>query len=464
MYKSKIKKCIALLLSVLTFATCLSLGSVVFGDDNISIDEINFPDENFRKIVLAKCDTNGSRVLEPSERMISSLPLSSWRDEVLGENAVIENLEGIEYFNKLTSITASSLGLTALDLSNNPSLITVRCSANPITSLNVNNLINLRTLDCSACELTTLDVSSCIKLTKLFAFTNNLTSLDVSNNTALSTLSVFQNELTSLNLTFNTSLDKLYCNNNHISELDLSANPNLAVTESDIGQQWVNTQAILNNNIIYMAFPFMDSTNLISSTLDQIVETADGEVSTLAYNGNSFFASELNDISKKLINMDKEVYDGFTYKYDVNNSNCEPLSVNVLVQKDFYQVNFYSDSTKSERLNYQLVRQGMSATEPNLVNTDACRTFNSWSTDFHNIQDDLDVYAVWNDNHNMVRNINDETGDINIYCTKCDRMTINFNFMSAYNKTSEEDGYVEVGDRNKDGVINAKDYAMIIKY
>lgn len=461
MYKIKLKKYIALLLSILTFTTCLSLGSVVFGDDDIVINEVNFPDDNFRKIVLAKCDTDGNLTLQPSERTMTSLPLSSWRDEVLGEDAVIENLKGIEYFNRVTSLTASSLGLTSLDLSSNASLITVRCSANPLTSLTLGSLPNLRTLDCSACELTSLDVSSCTKLSKLFAFTNKLSSIDVSRNTALNTLSVYQNELTSLDLTFNTVLNKLYCNNNHISELNLGSNSNLAVNESDIGQQWIDVQAILNSGTIYMTYSFMDSSKLISTTLDQKTETPEGEVSTLAYNGSSFYASELTDISDRLVNADQDVFDGFSYRYDVGNSNCEPLSVNVVVNKDFYQVNFYTDSTKSERLKYQLVRRGASATAPTINNTDQCREFNSWSENFSNVQQNLDVYAVWDSTHNIIKIINSNTGDIDVHCTKCDRYTIKFNFAKAYNKRTGEDGFAEIGDMNKDGIINAKDYAII---
>lgn len=462
MYKSKLKKYLASVLSVLTFATCLTIGGVAFGEDVVDINETNFADENFRKIVSAQCDTNSDGLLQPSERTMTSLPLSSWRDMTLGEDAVIEDLKGIEYFTHVTSLTASDLGLKTLDLSKNSTLVTVRCSGNnALESLTLGTLKNLKTLDCSACQLTSLDVSGCTGLTKLLANVNKIVSLDVSKNTALTNLSVYQNELTALNLTYNTSLNMLKCNNNHISELDLSSNTRLAVTESDIGNQWVNSTAYINNNVIYVAYTFLNSSNLISSTLDEIVESDDGEVNNLAYKGNSFYASELKDISKKLTSIDDEVLDGFSYKYSVNNANCEPLSVNVVVDKNFYQVNFYTDETKSERISYQLVRKGTSATAPTVENNDTCKEFSAWSESFANVNDDLDVYAKWNDNHDIVKNINEETGDIDIHCTKCNRMDINFNFAEAYNKTSNEEGYVEVGDRNNDGIINAKDYVMI---
>lgn len=102
---------------------------------------------------------------------------------------------------KITMLSISSAGLTALDLTGNP---------------------NLESLVCEWNSLTTLDVSKNTKLTNLMCSNNQLTALDLSKNTALSILYCSNNQLTALDLSQNTALGELDCVNNKLTVLKMA--------------------------------------------------------------------------------------------------------------------------------------------------------------------------------------------------------------------------------------------------
>lgn len=460
MYKLKIKKYIASILALVTVVACLSVGVAAFGDDTVAINEANFPDPVFREIVSKKYDKNSDGVLQLSEREVSSLTVSAFHDS-LYPNTTIESIKGIEYFTSATSLYAADIGLKELDLSKNTKLVLVRCGGNPIETLTLGSLPSLVDLNCRGGMLTTINLSGCPKLKKLNLDTNKLTSINLSSNTALTALSLYQNELTSLDLSANTSLRSLSCSNNHIPELDLSANTSLrGVTEQDIGNQWINASAYLSGNSVYIGKAFKNVSNLVSSTLDTVYQTDEGESRQLAYKNNVFYTDELDNLSGKLTDINQKKRDGFTYRYNVNNAECENMSVNVAVSRDVYQVNFYTDETKTERISYAFIRRGSSAVAPATPEAPTCKKFVSWSEDYSNVLCDLDVYAVWEDDHNIVKSFDSESGDIDIHCTKCDTVNYKFNFLETCNKRKGEAGFNELADINKDGVVNAKDYAI----
>ena len=64
----------------------------------------------------------------------------------------------------------------------------------------------------------------------------------------------------------------------------------------------------------------------------------------------------------------------------------------------------------------------------------------------------------------LVRKIDESTGDVDIKCTKCNQKTLHFNFMETYNSAKGDDNYNADADLNGDGYVNAKDYAIILKY
>lgn len=461
MKKINIKKYISLALSTITVATSLSLGCVAYADTVVEISEDNFTDKTFRSIISEYYDLDENGFLDSSERSRSVITLSAYTED----DDVIESLKGIEFFPNLQRLYAAGLGIKELNVSQNKALTQLTVGSNELQTITLGSLPNLTRLDCSAnTKLTSLNLSGCPNLQQLQCYSCNLSSLNVSVTPMLNLLYVQQNNLTSLDVTRNTGLVTLYCSNNHIRELDLSANTNLEEITSDmIGDQWINEGTYVKTNKIYIDYALNNPSRLISSSLDTVVETDDGNSVVSAYNGSSFVCAELMGIKDHLLTPDHERIDGFTYNYDVNNSQCEPLTVNVVVDRNFYQVNFYLDETKNIRLGYSLVVENTSAISPQIPQAPVCKKFVSWSESFGNVTDDMDIYIVWADDHNINKIIDSETGLIDIHCKKCDRKTIRFNILDALNSKTGDENFVEIGDQNKDGVINAKDYAIIVR-
>ena len=466
MKKINIKRIIASGLSLLTMATCLSAGSVAYAEDLVAINETNFADKNFRTILSQVYDKDSNGYLSTAEiESVTVMSLSGYLEEYCGEGATIESMSGIEKFTNLEKLYCASVGLQTLDVSSNTALTQLTCMGNAMQSLTLGSLPNLTRLNCSDNELTSLDVTGCTELQVLQANVNKLTSIDVSKNTKLTLLYVYQNDLTSLNTAYNLSLNDLRCSSNHIAELDLSTNTSLAnISTEFIGNQWIDLNASVISNQIRIYKTFRDFTKIVSTTLDKIVETEEGEENVVAYTGGYFVADELSAISGKLITSNQEVKDGFVYKYNVNNSNCDLMTVNAVVARSMYQVNFYLDESKTTRIDYKLVESGKSAAYPTVPAAPTCKRFVSWSADCSAVNSDMEVYIIWADDHNMVKNLDSVTGEIDVECTKCNTRTLHFNFMDTYNLKQGDEGFNAEADLNGDGVVNAKDYAIILKY
>ena len=460
---NNIKKGIASVLALLTTATCLSVGSVAFAEDLVAINETNFPDKNFRTVISEVYDKDGNGYLSTEE--IERVKVMTPGAYLENDDDTITTLSGIEKFYNLEKLYCASLGLKELDVSKNTKLTSVTCMGNELTSLTVGSLSALTWLNCSNNNLTQIDVSACPALQTLQASVNSITAVDLSKNTELTSLQIFQNSLSSLDLSANTKLSELVCKSNRIAELDLSANTALGNTSTEnVGDQWIELSASVSNNKVVIPCTFANSDKLSSTSLDTVVQTDDGEETVLAYSSGSFVTDELMNISGKLTTENKEVKDGFTYKYNTGNTNCDLMTVNAVVSRNLYQVNFYLDESKSERIDYKFVEYGKAATAPTVPDAPTCKKFVSWSDDFSNITADKNVYAVWTDDHNMVKSIDDETGEVDIKCTKCNQKTLHFNFMEAYNSAKGDDNYNASADLNNDGFVNAKDYAIILKY
>ena len=90
----------------------------------------------------------------------------------------------------------------------------LHCTYMGITSLDVTEQPELTYLRCHDNNLTTLDVSRCPALYSLNCGSNQLTALDVSKNTALTTLSCYSNQLTALDVSKCPKISTLLCYNN----------------------------------------------------------------------------------------------------------------------------------------------------------------------------------------------------------------------------------------------------------
>ena len=149
-------------------------------------------------------------------------------------NLGISNLQGIEDFSALTSLTARFNNLTSVDLSSNTNLTYLDLLENSLSAIDVQFNTALTYLDVGSLDkigkrnlLTSIDVSMNTALTSLGVAFNDLNTLDVSLNTSLEVLGCAGNSLSNLNLATNTLLTRLTCSRNNITSLNLSNNNNL---------------------------------------------------------------------------------------------------------------------------------------------------------------------------------------------------------------------------------------------
>ena len=236
----------------LTLVLCLTLlPTAVFaeGETDVSINETNFPDANFRTVVKAY-DTDKDGNLSRAEIEAVKEIKCYYKD--------IRSLTGIEYFTALQTLECYSNLLTSLDISGNTALKSLDCAKNQLAALDVSQNTALESLDCAKNQLATLDVSRNTALKSLDCADNQLTALDISQNTALESLICAGNKLTALDISQNTALESLICAGNKLTALNVSGNATLKfldcstneLTELNVDQNVaLNTLDCRNNRL-----------------------------------------------------------------------------------------------------------------------------------------------------------------------------------------------------------------------
>lgn len=436
---SKIKKKLSLLFAVFTVFSVFTIGLTAYGEDNVVINEINFPDETFRNVIKSEYDTDSNGFLSPEERQKTYISLSGTTDDT----EEIKNLKGIEFFaDSLTNLYCGGIGLESLDVSALTKLTILSCPGNNLTSLDVSQNTSLFMLDCSNNVLTSLTLGNNNNLRQLFFDINSLENIDLSGTPNITSLNCDQNRLVSLNVSGLSQLTSLNCAYNCLSSLDLSANTNLVgVSDYQISNQLVSSQAVISNNSILVPVSVADSSKIVSSTF--------GTGETAVYQNNGFTADDVSKIDSQI-----------SYIYSVGNQNCEDMEVTVLPSRNFAQVNFYDNEDMTNLIGKCFVNYGEAAAAPQIT-TPVCKAFAGWSEDINSITADKSVYALWNDAHSYALTAFDNYV-AQITCTAC-QDSFSVNFKDCINKTQGEQGYYECLDVVNDGVINAKDYSQLIK-
>ena len=213
-------------------------------EKGLEINEINFPDSNFRNYLRGLNWAKNGFFSDNEIKQIKEMDISG---------RYIEDLTGIEFFTALASLDCSNNSLTSLDLSGNAALTKLVCNGtswkhiygeglhsinvsrntslkhlscnyNLLTSLDLSNNTALEYLDCDYSSLTSLDLSNNTALRFLHCRFNQLSSLDLSKNNAIVYLDCRDNKLTSLDLSSNTALEDLNCDSNLLTQLDISKN------------------------------------------------------------------------------------------------------------------------------------------------------------------------------------------------------------------------------------------------
>ena len=212
------KRLLSILLMCCMVLTLLPTAVFAEGETDVSINETNFPDANFRTVVK-EYDTD-------KDENLSRVEIEAVK-EIKCYHKDIRSLTGIEYFTALQTLKCYSNQLTSLDISGNTALKSLDCAKNQLAALDVSQNTALESLDCADNQLTTLDVSRNTALESLDCAKNQLTTLDVSQNTALESLNCADNQVTSLDISQNTALEYLICASNKLTALNVSGNATL---------------------------------------------------------------------------------------------------------------------------------------------------------------------------------------------------------------------------------------------
>ena len=184
------------------------------GEPVLTIDETNFPDENFRNWILAQDYGRDGYLTDEKIATVKAIDVS---------NKNITNLKGIEFYTSLEKLWCYNNQLASLDLSQNKKLTYLDCSENQLTSLDVSQNKTLKTLICNTNQLESLHVSNNTDLTSLHCYDNQLTALDVSKNMELTVLDCSRNQLTALDVSNNPKVGSIWCYTNAIRGENMDA-------------------------------------------------------------------------------------------------------------------------------------------------------------------------------------------------------------------------------------------------
>lgn len=459
MFNNRIKKYISVLLTIAMTTASLMVGMVAYGEDLVAINDQYFPDANWRKIVSSAYDKDHDGFLSESERDQSFMSISGYLERYCGENAVIEDLTGINYFANVERLYVGSLGLKSLDVSKLKNLKQLTCQGNKLKTLIIGSNPNLTFLNCTSNNLQALNILGCYKLERLLCSSNQLARIDLSGNPELTELSIYDNDLERLDVSSNSLLEEIYCSGNHLTTLDLSHNTKLGeVTQYMIGDQTVSASARVSGKTVAVPFS-LDSSKVASTSLDVLIEGEGGDTSENKV--VSGYSSTGSFTTKDVKNFRLDGYDNdvIIYDYEVNNPNCENMNVVISVIRDFYQVNTYTNDSMTHLITTQFVNSGKNAVAPTITDYPEDKIFGGWSASFENITEDKDIYIRWINEHIWTVTRFDN-GDVTIHCDDCGD-EYSFTFNDVLNLTEEDEHFVPVLDAVKDGILNAKDYAKL---
>lgn len=445
-----LKKRLSILLSVIMVLMLCNIAPFAFGDDLVAINSKNFPDYNFRQIIAEEYDTSNDGYLSASERNITVMKLSGLvekADWIKNKTDAIDDITGIEFFTTLEELHCGGIGLDSINPKTIPNLKWLNCSGNDLTTLDTMGCSKLEFLNCAANYLTELRLPYTNNLTEIYCQINFIGSLNLEGVFNLKTLRCDNNELTELSFPNSSKISVLNCSNNHLASIDLSRTAITTATDYELGNQTIDVEAKLDGKAIIIPFANkgLTTSNYKGSTLDLY---GDGE----GFQFDQFVAYDVNHIK-----------DGITYECYPMLDNAENMTVQLNIIRDFYQVDFYTDDSFTEKLSQCIVKSGENATAPVITQMPQCKAFDGWSSDVTNVTEDLEVYILWRDDHDYIPvSMAEDKDTITLNCSYNDS-TYQVSFISIVNTKAGDERFDENIDVVKDGYINAKDYALLLK-
>ena len=336
-YKKHISLLLALLIVSLSAVGCL----LVFAEDDIEINSVNFPDTNFRNAIAFMYDIDNNGYLSKSERNTDTMIVSgviemyAFENDLEEDELVINDLKGIEYFENLKALRCSSVGsIQTLDLSSLSELETLACNDLGLTSIDLSDNRALKNLSICSNNITELDLSENTALQKVHCYSNDyLANLNISGLESLEDLRCDCCALSSLDLSTNTALSYLNCSYNHLTKLDLSANTALVsngndITEYNIGHQSSQAFVSANDEVIFVSMDLPEN-RVVSTSLD----TED----TVSFTEGMFYTDDFENMEQ-----------GIDYFYNTGISDSALMSVHLDVsEKEHYYKLFDFDCDKN---------------------------------------------------------------------------------------------------------------------
>lgn len=193
------------------------------GIEDVSIDDKNFPDENFRKVVKEEFDSNKNDVLDKDE-IINARKI----DLIESDNGTeVKSVEGIE---KLSFLEDASLGyseISEIDISKNLNLRRLSLASTKVSNLDTSNNQLLWYLDFTGTNVSSIDLTKNPKLEQIHGFDSKIKEIDVSKNPELLRLDVCRTAISKIDVSNNPKLFALNFEETGVSEIDVSKNKDL---------------------------------------------------------------------------------------------------------------------------------------------------------------------------------------------------------------------------------------------
>ena len=213
------------------------------GEKMVVIDDVNFPDDSFRRYITEKIDIDDNGYLSEEE-------IQSVTRICIGYEYEVNDFTGIKHFPYLKSFYAGwhedikKIDLSGmynleevfiepddgfdpdgtteiLDLSNDKKLAVINCRRRSINEINLSGCNSVKILGCSGNNLSQLDVAGMMDLERLECDGNHIGYLDLRNKKNLRILRCNDNDLSGLDISDCDKLEHIDCGNNHIPVLDL---------------------------------------------------------------------------------------------------------------------------------------------------------------------------------------------------------------------------------------------------
>ena len=263
--------------------------------------EIN--DANLTALLVQKgVDTdNDGEISEEEAAAVTALDLAA-----KGSDAKISDLTGLEKFVNLQSLVLS--GHSISDLSPVEGLVKLTkldVANNKLAEANFEKLTLLETLDISGNSFSAIDLSKNTALKSLKADNNQSTSININSCTELETLDISGNALTAIDLSKNSALKSFKADNNQFASINIKPCTALETVSLSTNKLETFTVTDMNNLREMLLSGNTDLYNVTASNcpaLERIIASDCGLVDVTIYNNPKI--AEVDFSNNKLLQLD----------------------------------------------------------------------------------------------------------------------------------------------------------------